>query len=265
MKKSLLMPLALFLVLTLVFLWGVTFYPWDASLPSGNSLQPPSASHWLGTDNLGVDVFAQISAGFFRSMGIGIMTALCTFLLGGGLGTAAGLLGGWVDHTIGLLIQIFLSIPQLPVMIVLGAFLGQNTWNIIWILCLFSWAPVAKVMRAKTRSVCHRPYVAMAKVYGGGLWYLIRTHLARDLLPLLSVNALGVVGKSILQESSLAFLGLSDPLARSWGLMIARATQFPGIYRTSFWLWWLMAPVGAMVVSTLLLRLMVQAIQLPKS
>ena len=120
-------------------------------------------------------------------------------------------------------------------------------------------------MRAKTRSVCHRPYVAMAKVYGGGLWYLIRTHLAGDLLPLLSVNALGVVGKSILQESSLAFLGLSDPLARSWGLMIARATQFPGIYRTPFWLWWLLAPVGAMVLSTLLLRLMVQAIQLPKS
>lgn len=62
MKKSQLIPLALFLVLTLVFLWGVTFYPWDASLPSGDSLQPPSASHWLGTDNLGVDVFAQISA-----------------------------------------------------------------------------------------------------------------------------------------------------------------------------------------------------------
>ena len=74
-----------------------------------------------------------------------------------------------------------------------------------------------------------------------------------------------MVGKSILQESSLAFLGLSDPLARSWGLMIARATQFPGIYRTPFWLWWLLAPVVAMVVSTLLLRLMVQAIQLPKS
>lgn len=265
MKKSLLIPLTLFLVLTLVFSWGVTFYPWDAALPSGTALQPPSSSHWLGTDNLGVDVFAQVSAGFFRSMGIGLMTALCTFLLGGGLGIAAGLLNGWIDHTVGLLIQVFLSIPQLPVMIVLGAFLGQNTWNIIWILCLFSWAPVAKVLRTQTHAVCHRPYVTMAKVYGGGLWHLIRTHLAGDLLPLLSINALGVVGKSILQESSLAFLGLSDPLARSWGLMIARATQFPGIYRTPFWLWWLLATVGAMVLSTLLLRLLVQAIQLPKA
>lgn len=265
MKKSLLLPLILFIGLTLIFLWGVTFYPFDAALPSGASLQPPSAVHWLGTDNLGVDVFAQISAGFFRSVGIGAMTALCTFLLGGGLGITAGLAGGWVDNAIGLLIQVFLSIPQLPVMIVLGAFLGQNTWNVIWILCLFSWAPVAQVLRAKTRSVCHRPYVGMAKLYGGGRFYLMRTHLAGDLLPLLSVSALGVVGKSILQESSLAFLGLSDPLARSWGLMIARATQFPGIYRTDFWLWWLLAPVVAMVLSTLLPRLVVQAIQLPKT
>lgn len=265
MKKALLIPLLFFLLLSLFFLWGITFYPWDAVLPSGTSLQPPSATHWLGTDNLGVDVFAQVSAGFFRSMAIGLLTALCTFFVGGALGITSGLVGGWVDETIGLLIQVFLSIPQLPVMIVLGAFLGQNTWNIIWILSLFSWAPVAKILRAKTRSVCGRDYIHMARLYGGGTLYLIHTHLAQDLLPLLSVNALSVVGKSILQESSLAFLGLSDPLARSWGLMIARATQFPGIYRTNFWLWWLLAPVLAMVLSTLLLRLMVQALQLSKT
>lgn len=265
MKRSLLVPLILFAILTLVFLWGIAFYPWDAALPSGDSLQPPSATHWLGTDNLGVDVFAQVSAGFFRSMAIGILTALCTFLMGGILGITAGLAGGWVDTCVGLLIQVFLSIPQLPTMIVLGAFLGQNTWNIIWILALFSWAPVAKILRTKTRCVCTRDYVGMARLYGGKTFYLIRTHLARDVLPLLTVSALGVVGKSILQESSLAFLGLSDPLARSWGLMIARATQFPGIYRTNFWLWWLLSPVLAMVLSTLLLRLMVQAIQLPNS
>ena len=265
MKNFLTPPALLFALLTVVFLWGVTLYPWAPTLPSGDSLQPPSATHWLGTDNLGVDVFAQISFGFFRSMGIGIITAVCTFVLGGGLGIMAGLGGGWLDRGIGLVIRIFLSLPQLPVMIVLGSFLGQSTWNIIWILCLFSWAQVAQVMRAQTIRLCHRPYVQLARLYGGNLSYLVRVHLAKDLLPLLSVHALGVVGKSILQESSLAFLGLSDPLARSWGMMIARATQFPGIYLTPFWLWWLMSPVLAMVISTLLLRLMVQRIQLPKA
>ena len=261
MKKSLLLPLILLALLALIFLWGVTLYPWDAALPSGESLQPPSPTHWLGTDNLGVDVFAQISAGFFRSMGIGAMTALCTFLLGGGLGITAGLAGGWVDDAIGLLIQIFLSIPQLPVMIVLGAFLGQSTWNIIWIIALFSWAPIAKQLRAKTISVRRRDYVQLARLYGGGPWYLIRTHIGHELWPLLTINSLAVVGRAILQESSLAFLGLSDPLARSWGMMIARAVDFPGIYRTEFWKWWILAPVGALLLSTLLLRLLVAGLE----
>lgn len=75
------------------------------------------------------------------------------------------------------------------------------------------------------------------------------------------INALAVVGRAILQESSLAFLGLSDPLARSWGMMIARAVDFPGLYRTDFWTWWLLPPVGALVLSTLLLRLLVGGLE----
>ena len=76
-----------------------------------------------------------------------------------------------------------------------------------------------------------------------------------------TINALAVVGRAILQESSLAFLGLSDPLARSWGMMIARAVDFPGLYRTDFWTWWLLPPVGALVLSTLLLRLLVGGLE----
>ncbi len=101
----------------------------------------------------------------------------------------------------------------------------------------------------------------MARLYGGGTWYLIRTHIGHELWPLLTINALAVVGRAILQESSLAFLGLSDPLARSWGMMIARAVDFPGLYRTDFWTWWLLPPVGALVLSTLLLRLLVGGLE----
>ena len=106
-----------------------------------------------------------------------------------------------------------------------------------------------------------RDYVQLARLYGGGPWYLIRTHIGHELWPLLTINSLAVVGRAILQESSLAFLGLSDPLARSWGMMIARAVDFPGIYRTEFWKWWILAPVGALLLSTLLLRLLVAGLE----
>ena len=261
MRRRYVLPLILFALLTLFFLWGVACYPHGAQLPTGDSLEAPCAHHWLGTDNLGVDVYAQISAGFFRSMGIGLVTAAVTFLLGGALGVLAGFAGGKVDLAVSFLIQVLLCIPQLPVMIVIGAFLGQSTWNIIWIIAAFSWAPIAKQMRAKTLSVRRRDYVQLARLYGGGPWYLIRVHIGRELWPLLAVSSLAVVGRAILQESSLAFLGLSDPLARSWGMMIARAIAFPGIYRTEFWKWWLMAPVGALMASTILLRLLVRALE----
>ena len=110
-------------------------------------------------------------------------------------------------------------------------------------------------------AIRRRDYVQMARLYGGGTWYLIRTHIGHELWPLLTINALAVVGRAILQESSLAFLGLSDPLARSWGMMIARAVDFPGLYRTDFWTWWLLPPVGALVLSTLLLRLLVGGLE----
>ena len=71
-RKSWLLPLVLLGLLTLFFLWGLTGYPHSAQLPSGDSLEAPSPAHWLGTDNLGVDIYAQLSAGYFRSMGIGL-------------------------------------------------------------------------------------------------------------------------------------------------------------------------------------------------
>lgn len=259
--KKVYVHLGVFLLLAAFFLWGVWLYPHSGTLPSGASLEPPSWNHWMGTDNLGLDIYAQISMGFFRSMAIGITTAALTFLLGGILGISAGYLGGKVDMLVSFLINVMLSIPQLPVMIVVGAFWGQSTWNIIGIIAAFSWAPIAKQLRAKTISIRNAQYITLAKSYGGSHWYIIRRHMLLELLPLLLVNAIAVVGAAIVQESSLAFLGLSDPLAKSWGLMISRARSFQGIFFTDFWKWWLLPPVLSLVFSTLSLRMLAKSLE----
>lgn len=251
----------IFLLLLLIFSYGLLLYPHSAKLPSGASLEAPSAEHWLGTDNLGIDVYAQISSGFFHSIAIGLSTALIAFLLGGTLGVAAGYAGGWVDMTVEFLINVFLSIPQLPIMIVIGAFWGQSDLNIICIIAAFSWAPIAKQVRARTMSIRKTEYLILAKSYGGSLWYLFKTHMSREIMPLLMIGAIGVIGRAIVQESSLAFLGLSDPLAKSWGLMIARCTAFQGIYFTEFWKWWLLPPVFSLVISVLVLRMLARALE----
>lgn len=253
--------LILLLLLTIFFFYGAALYAHSPTLPSGNSLEAPSSAHLLGTDNLGIDIYAQISVGFFRSLAIGLMTALLTFVLGGALGISAGYFGGKWDAVVSFLINVLLSIPQLPVMIVIGAFFGQSTWNIIWIIAVFSWAPIAKQLRAKTISIRGAAYIRLAKSYGGSTWYIISRHMLQELMPLLAVNAIAVVGAAIVQESALAFLGLSDPLAKSWGLMIARAKAFQGIFFTDFWKWWLLPPVLALIASTLCLRMLAKALE----
>lgn len=259
--RSVWIRLSIFLVLCLFFLYGSFLYPYSGTLPTGNSLEAPSGEHLLGTDNLGVDIYSQISDGFFRSMAIGLSAAGLTFLLAGILGISAGYLGGVFDHVVSFIINVLLSVPQLPVMILVGAVFGQSMGNVIVIIALFSWAPIAKQLRAKTISIRNAPYIRLAKSYGGKHFYLICRHMMPEILPLLLVNTLGIIGMAIVQESSLAFLGLSDPLAKSWGLMISRARAFPGIFFTDFWKWWLLPPVCSLVAATLSLRLLAKALE----
>lgn len=248
-------------IMTLLFLYGITLYPHGGDLPSGTSLESFSKNHWLGTDNLGVDIFAQISAGYFRSLSIGLMVALLAFLLGGCLGILSGYAGGIADGIISFLINVFLSVPQLPIMIVVGAFVGQQTSNIIIILAIFSWARIAKQVRAKTKNMVEKEYIQMAKRYGGSPWYIFKTHMAMDVVPLLSILSIGVIGRAIIAEASLAFLGLSDPTASSWGMMMSKAMSFSGIYFTDYWKWWLMAPVLALIISVVSFRMLAKELE----
>ena len=244
------------LILTLFFAWGALVWPCSPTQPSGDSLEAPGPAHWLGTDDLGIDIYAQLSRGFFSSMSLGLACGALTTLIGGGLGMLAGYKGGGVQAAVDLAVQVFLAVPQLPVLIVLGVFWGQDRRLVIGLIAAFSWAPVAKQTAAKTRSAAHRTYVQAARSWGANSWYILKNHLAADVLPVVLVGALAVVGKAILQESALAYLGLSDPTAKSWGLMINRASRFAGIYFTDYWKWWLAAPVAALMLTILFTRLL---------
>ena len=259
--KRIIISSAIFAIIALFFLYGITLYPHSAQLPSGASLEAPSFEHLIGTDNLGIDIYSQLASGFFRSIAIGLAAAILSFVLGGAFGILAGYVGGKTDASVSFFINVLLSVPQLPIMILIGAFFGQSTMNIILIIAAFSWAPIAKQLRAKTISIRNTQYVQLAKSFGGSPHYIIMKHLSRELMPLLVVTAMDVIGKAIIQESSLAYLGLSDPLAKSWGFMISKATAFPGIFFTDFWKWWLMPPVLTLVVSVLNLRLLAKTVE----
>ncbi len=240
------------LVVILVVLLAAILAPYISIHPpnvsSGPPLSPPGKGHPLGTDELGVDLWAQICYGARVSLLVGFGAALLAALGGGLVGIVSGYLGGWSDKVLMRLIDMMIILPDLPVMIVLAAFLGPSVLNIVLVLALFSWIFPARIVRSQILTLKERGYIKSAETYGASVWYLMWKHFLPEVFPLVAVNMIRLSGRAIVAEASLSFLGLGDPTSKSWGLILHHAISFKGIYYTDFWKWWLLYPWLALTI-----------------
>lgn len=133
-------------------------------------------------------------------------------------------------------------------MIVLGAFFGASLTNIILVIALISWVGSARTARAKILSMRSEPYIVAAKSYGARFYHLLLKHFIPGILPIMMVGVIRVMSHAIVAEAGLSFLGLGDPLSKSWGVILNRSINFPGIYFTEFWKWWILAPLTALML-----------------
>lgn len=228
------------LILMAVFAPIISWQPHNRS--SGPALLAPAYPYILGTDDLGVDIWAMICYGARISLLIGFGTALLAGLGGSMIGIVAGYRGGWTDRLVMRLVDLMVAIPNLPIIIVLAAFFGPSILNIILVLTLFSWAGPARMARSATLNLKEEAYIKMAMHYGGNSKYLLKNHFLPELIPIILVSMTRLTGRAIVTEASLSFLGLADPASKSWGLIINHALNFKGIYFTEFWKWWLLYP-----------------------
>lgn len=223
----------------------------SGTLPTGKALMPPSSEHWFGTDDLGIDLFASICAGAKSSIVLAAGSALFAALGGSILGMIAGYAGGVIDEIIISAVDFFISIPDLLLMVVLGAFLGPGLGNIIFAISLVSWVMPAKIARSEMLKIKKENYIKLAAAYGANFRHLFLWHFWKPLFSLMVISVIRIMNKAILAEASLAYLGLGDPLSKSWGMTITRAMDFPNIYLTDFWKWWLVFPTAIMVLTVL--------------
>lgn len=217
-------------------------HPYD--MPSGASLESPSFTHILGTDDLGIDLWAQICHGARISITISLGVATLACVIGNSIGIVAGYKGGYIAYILMRLTDMMIVLPQLPTMIVLGAFFGPSTKNIILVLSFFSWSGIARITRSKILTIMQQDYIQLSRGYGGKFGYIYFKHIHSDILPLITLSFIKTTGKAIIAEASLSFLGLGDPTSKSWGLILNRAIDFNGIYFTPYWKWWVMAPLA---------------------
>ncbi|SKC79198.1 ABC transporter permease [Maledivibacter halophilus] len=243
-----------FIVLILIFILsilGPQLSKHSHDLPSGDSLEEPSKNHKLGTDGLGIDILAQICNGGRISIIISFGVAVLACSIGSFIGILSGYKGGAIDYILMRFTDMMIVLPQLPTMIVLGAFFGPSIKNIIIVLSLFSWTPIARITRSRVLTLMEEDYIKLSKGYGGSFKYIYINHIQRDLFPIIMLGFIRTIGKAVVTEASLSFLGLGDPTSKSWGLILNRAMDFKGIYFTSYWKWWVLSPLLAIILVVL--------------
>ncbi|MDD4127045.1 MAG: ABC transporter permease [Methanomicrobium sp.] len=233
------------IIIMAVFAPFITVYPPDKI--TGDSLDSPSSDHFIGTDELGMDIWSQICYGARMSLAIGLAVACIAGFGGGALGVLAGYKGGVFDQVLMRIIDVTMALPSLPLLIVISAFLGPSIINIVLILVLFSWAKPARISRSQTLSIKNNDYIVSARMYGAKPFYLLRKHIFPEVLPILFVLILSITSYAIVAETGLAFLGLGDPTSKSWGMMLNYATGFRSIYFTPYWQWWLLPPLFMLI------------------
>ncbi len=197
----------------------------------------PSARHWLGTDYIGRDLFSQLLAGARIAFMVGISSAFISILFGTTIGMVAGFAGPVTDTVLMRLADMIMVMPTLLVVLMLAALFGQlNIWIIVLMIALFRWPGVARVIRAQTLTLRHRPFIDAARVAGASHLRIIFRHILPNVMPLALLYMTFRVTSAIVIEAALAFLGFGDPGTVSWGMMLQWVWKTGHMFQAPYWL-----------------------------
>ncbi len=210
----------------------------------------PNGTFLLGTDDQGRDILVRIAYGARISLFVGVVVTLITVSIGAILGLAAGYLGGLVDTIIARLIDVVLSLPYLMFAISLvsiGFLGGPGMPIIIFVIAVFSWAAVARVVRGQVLSIREKEYIEAARSLGASSWRIMFVDILPNVVAQLIVYATLLIPVVIVFEAALSFLGLGiPPPTPDWGQMIAESES---VYQQAWW--FLVFPSLALVATTL--------------
>jgi peptide/nickel transport system permease protein len=221
--------------------------PATATAPA---FHPPSLEYPLGTDNFGRPVLSLVIMGSRISLLVGLTATVGAMVLGALIGVTAGYFGGrWIDSVLSAVTNWVLVLPWVVLAIALTSVLGRGLGNIIIVIAITSWASTARVVRSQVLSVRERPFVERARALGAGNWHVVSRHILPNVTSVIFANAVLTVALVILAETTLSILGLGDPTAVSWGVIIEESFRAGAL--TAGWWWWLIPPGVAIVLVTL--------------
>ncbi|QKS48936.1 ATP-binding cassette domain-containing protein (plasmid) [Paenibacillus cellulosilyticus] len=218
-------------------------------------LLPPSASHWLGTNVIGQDIFSRLVHGARTTLFIGVMAAGISTVLS----VALGLLAGYskrLDPILNSLANMLLVLPSLLLILIVASFTGGGNWQLILTLGLLTWPGFMKLIRASILSLKEREFIKAAQLYQGKTGYILSRHLLPFIGPLVRTKFILSFRDAIAMEASLSFIGIGDPNTVSWGRMLQDAFSRTQTFMTNAWLWMIVPPAAAILLITVALALL---------
>lgn len=218
-------------------------------------LRPPSATHLLGTDDIGHDLFSELCYGARFSLAISLLSSLAATTIGTILGVIAGYKTR-AGYLIMRIVDVFLAIPRFPLIILMAAFMRPGTGTLLLFFTLFGWPRAARLIRSQTLTERGKEYILAARLMGARDRRIIGRHLLPGALPLALSRFISEFQHVILAESGLSFLGLGNPLVKSWGMMLSFAFRYPTIFVTDIWIRWALPPGASITLMVLALALL---------
>ena len=225
-------PAVFGLIVVLILVLVAVFAPWIApysydEVNYKESLKPPSAKHWLGTDILGRDIFSRIVYGSRVSLEVGIIAVAISVSIGVVLGLISGYFGGWVDALIMRLVDITYSFPFLLFAIAIMTILGPGFINVFIAIGIINWAWFARVTRGSVLAAKEQEYILAAIAMGASSARIMFKHIMPNVIAPVIVGTALNSGYAILAEAALSFLGIGvQPPYPSWGLMLSDARNY---------------------------------------
>jgi len=229
-NKGAIMGLVLLVVIIVVALGSPYLFDYETQVIANNikeRMQPPSAEHWFGTDDMGRDIFARVCYGARYSLAVGIIAVMFALVFGVTLGAAAGYIGGVFEDVTMRVCDIFSSIPSVLMAIAVVSALGKSTFNLMLAVGIASTAPFVRVARAAVLTIRGEEYIESARAIGVPEWQIVATHILPNCVSQIIVQATLRVGSAIISAAQLSFLGLGVPApAPEWGSMLSAGRAY---------------------------------------
>lgn len=221
------------LLLVIVAVAAPLLAPYPASYGT-DVLKAPGGAYAFGTDSLGRDLLGEVVWGTQQSL----LVAVAASVIAIAIGTLIAVVGAYfrrIDTFISVLVDLTLSLPVLPLMILVAALVGPSTTTIIAVVAAFSWPEVTRLVRSQALTVVNLPYVDAARLMTTSPVWIIARHIIPAVTPVIVVSVVVTASRAVLSAAGLAFLGLGDPTTWSWGRILYEAQQ-SGAMSSAWWL-----------------------------